>query len=315
MNDGESPITNYHSPITNYPLDILGLGAVAIDHLVYVQTYPPPNTKSEVLRSELQGGGLTATALVAASRLGARCAYAGTLGDDDASHFAIEIMRREGIDLTHLVRRSHAGPIRSVIIVGQDRATRNIFPEHPAITGAAPDAPSADVIRSCRVLFVDHLGVEGMTRAAKIAREAGIPIVSDVERDRPGCLDLLALVDHVVMSWEFASALTGCAMPGDAALALWMPTRAAVAVTNGEDGCYFTGNGMTVAHQPAFKVQAVDTTGCGDVFHGAYCAALARGDDLPTSIRFASAAAALKATQRGGQAGAPTLATVEALLG
>jgi sugar/nucleoside kinase (ribokinase family) len=295
--------------------DILGLGAVAIDHLVYVETYPPPNTKSEVLRSEHQGGGLTATALVAASRLGVRCAYAGMLGHDDASHLAIEIMRREGIDLSHLVRHPDAGPIRSVIIVGEDRATRNIFPEHPAITGAAPDAPSADVIRSCRVLFVDHLGVEGMIRAAKIARDANIPVVSDVERDRPGCLDLLALVDHVVMSWEFASQLTGCTTPADAVLALWTPARAAVAVTNGEDGCYLTDDGATIAHQPAFQVQAVDTTGCGDVFHGAYCAALARGDDLPTRIRFASAAAALKATQRGGQAGAPTLAQVESLLG
>jgi sugar/nucleoside kinase (ribokinase family) len=295
-------------------LDILGLGAVAIDHLVYVETYPPPNTKTEVLRSAQQGGGLTATALVAASRLGARCAYGGLLGHDDASRFAIAIMQREGIDLSHVVHHPDAGPIRSVIIVGEDRATRNIFPEHPAVTGAAPDAPSADVIRSCRVLFVDHLGVEGMIRAARIARAAAIPVVSDVERDRPGCLDLLALVDHVVMSWEFASKLTGCATPDDAARALWTPARAAVAVTNGEDGCYFTGDGATIAHQPAFKVQAVDTTGCGDVFHGAYCAALARGDDMPTRIRFASAAAALKATQRGGQAGAPTLAQVRALI-
>jgi sugar/nucleoside kinase (ribokinase family) len=294
--------------------DILGLGAVAIDHLIYVQSFPPPNTKSDVLRSEQQGGGLTATALVAASRLGARCAYAGMLGDDDASRFAAETMQREGIDLSHVVRQPDAGPIRSVIIVGLDHATRNIFPEHPAVTGAAPNAPSAEVIRSTRVLFVDHLGVEGMIRAATIARAAGIPVVSDVERDLPGCMDLLALVDHVVMSWEFASTLTGCATPADAVPALWTPMRAAVAVTNGEDGCYFTSDGATIAHQPAFKVRAVDTTGCGDVFHGAYCAALARGDDLPTRIRFASAAAALKATQHGGQAGAPTLEQAQRLL-
>lgn len=295
--------------------DVLGLGAVAIDHLIYVDAFPEANTKSRVLRSERQGGGLTATALVAASRLGARCAYAGMLGDDEGSRFAIDVMRREGIDLSHLVRRDDAGPIRSVIIVGVDRATRNIFPEHPDVTGAAPDQPAADVIRSARVLFVDHLGVDGMIRAATIARAAGIPVVSDVERDdSPRCAELLALVDHVVMSWDFARHLTGAADPGQAALRLWSSDRAAVVVTCGEDGCHYTSDGRAVAHQPAGRVDAVDTTGCGDVFHGAYCAALARGDAPSARVRFASAAAALKATQRGGQAGAPTLAQVEAFV-
>lgn len=290
--------------------DILGLGAAAVDHLIYVPSYPPPNAKSYVLRSERQCGGLTATALVAATRLGARCAYAGMLGDDEASRFVIATLQREGVDLSHLVVAADAGPIRSVIIVGMAGGTRNVFPEHPTQCGAHPNLPDADVIRSARVLFVDHLGVPGMIRAARIAREAGIPVVSDVERDLPGCAELLALVDHVVMSWEFASTLTGCSTPADAVRALWTPARSLVAVTSGAAGCDFSTDGHAVHHQPAFRVEVVDTTGCGDVFHGAYCAALARGDDAATRIRFASAAAALKATQRGGQAGAPTLADV-----
>jgi sugar/nucleoside kinase (ribokinase family) len=258
---------------------------------------------------------LTATALVAASRLGARCAYAGMLGRDDGSRFVIDALQREGIDLTYLESRDDAGPIHSVIIVGLDHATRNIFPEHPATTGAASDQPGEDVIRSTRVLFVDHLGVEGMIRAAQIARAAGIPVVSDVERDDSArCAELLALVDHVVMGWDFARTRTGAGTPADAVRRLWTAARSAVAVTNGEDGSYYSADGERVSHQPAFKVEAVDTTGCGDVFHGAYCAALARGDDLPARIRFASAAAALKATRRGGQAGAPTLSQVQALL-
>jgi len=84
-----------------------------------------------------------------------------------------------------------------------------------------------------------------------------------------------------------------------------------VAVTCGAKGCYYvtSENPAAPRHQPAFKVQAVDTTGCGDVFHGAYAAALARGMSAPDRIRFAAAAAALKATQSGGaQGGIPTLA-------
>ena len=294
--------------------DIIGLGAVAIDHLVYVDSFPPPNVKSYVIRSEQQCGGLTATALVAAQRLGAQCAYAGRLGFDDGSRFALDAILREGIDVSHVVKRHDAGPIRSTIIVGLDHATRNIFPEHPEITGAADDQPDASVIRASRVLFVDHLGMAGMIRAAKIARDAGIPVVSDVERDLPGFEALLALVDHIVMSEDFALRLAQSTRPEDAARKLWTPARALVAVTCGEAGCYFTEDGATVSHQRAFKVDAIDTTGCGDVFHGAYAAALAKGMPAAERIRFASAAAALKATQRGGQAGAPALAQVNAFL-
>ncbi len=296
-------------------VDVLGLGATAVDHLIYVPTYPPPNVKSSVLRSERQCGGLTATALVAAARLGARCAYAGRLGRDDASQFVAATLQREGIDLSPLVVCDDAGPIRSTIIVGTDRGTRNIFPEHPALCGAHPDLPPAGVIRSARALFVDHVGVEGMIRAAQIARAAGIPVVSDVERDLPGCRELLALVDHVVMSWEFAHTLTGADSPTEAVRRLWTADRALVAVTCGEDGCYFSEDGRSVHHQPAFRVEVVDTTGCGDVFHGAYCAALVKGMNAAERIRFASAAAALKATQPGGQAGAPTLERTLRFLG
>jgi sugar/nucleoside kinase (ribokinase family) len=294
--------------------DIIGFGAVAIDHLVYVDAFPPANVKTYVIRSAQQCGGLTATALVAAQRLGAQCAYAGTLGHDDGSRFVMDTLQREGIDVSHVVKRDDAGPIRSVIIVGLDHATRNIFPEHPAVTGASEDQPDASMIRAAKVVFVDHLGIAGMTRAAKIARDAGIPVVSDVERDLPGFADLLALVDHIVMSEDFALRLTQSAQPEDATRKLWTPARSAVAVTCGERGCFFTEDGATVQHQPAFKVEAIDTTGCGDVFHGAYAAALAKGMPAAERIRFASAAAALKATQRGGQAGAPTLAQLQSFL-
>ena len=294
--------------------DIIGFGAVAIDHLVYVDSFPPPNVKTYVIRSEQQCGGLTATALVAAQRLGAQCAYAGMLGSDDGSRFGIDAMQREGIDVSHVVKRDDAGPIRSTIIVGLDHATRNIFPEHPEITGASDDQPDASIIRASRVIFVDHLGMAGMIRAAKIARDAGIPVVSDVERDLPGFEELLALVNHIVVSEDFALHLTQSTQPEEAARKLWTPARAIVAVTCGEAGCYFTDDGIHVQHQPAFKVNAVDTTGCGDVFHRAYAAALAKGMPAAERIRFASAAAALKATQRGGQAGAPTLARVKDFL-
>ncbi len=295
--------------------EILGLGCVAVDELIYVETFPVPDAKTPVLRTERQCGGLTATALVAGSRLGATCAYAGVLGTDELSAFAVERMRQEGIDLAHLRQRPEAGPVHSFIVVDSARQTRNIFFDASKPNGAAAAWPEAPVIQSARVLFVDTFGLEGMVRAARLARAAQIPVVADFERTTgPGFSDLLGLVDHLILSQSFAHTLTGQSDPQAAVELLWTKERKLVAVTCGAEGCWFLEEGKPAQHQPAFKVQAVDTTGCGDVFHGAYAAALAWGMGVGDRIRIASAAAALKATQTGGQAGIPTWLAVETFL-
>src|SRR5436309_4528292 len=107
--------------------DILGLGCVAIDELLYVPEYPLADSKVRVRRRERQCGGLTGTALVAAARLGARCAFGGVLGDDEDSRFVVDCFGREGIDTAPLVRRPGARPIRSTIVVDETRHTRTIF--------------------------------------------------------------------------------------------------------------------------------------------------------------------------------------------
>ncbi len=137
------------------------------------------------------------------------------------------------------------------------------------------------MIRAARVLFVDHYGVEGMTRAARIARTAGLPVVADLERDEfPGFDGLLELVDHLIVSRAFAARRTGRDDPAAAVRRLGSPGRCVVVVTCGDEGCWYREEGSDAVHQPAYRVPVVDTTGCGDVFHGAYAAALARGLDL-----------------------------------
>ena len=298
------------------PFDILGLGAVAVDDLLFVDRYPPADVKTLVRRRERHCGGLTATALVAAARLGARCAYAGVLGDDPLSDFAVQAMAREGIDLAYLRRAEAARPAVAAIVVDTVRQTRNIFVDINALVGAAPDWPPPEVVQSSRVLLVDPFGVDGMLRAARLACAAGIPVVADLEATGPEVARLMDAADHLILSWDFAGPFTGAPSPAEAALALWRPGRQAVVVTHGDQGCWYVAapdSGRAV-HQPAFRVEPVDTTGCGDVFHGAYAAALVRGLPIGERLRLASAAAALKATRAGGQAGAPTRAEVEHFL-
>jgi sulfofructose kinase len=296
-------------------VDVLGLGVTAVDEILYVDAYPPADTKLQVRRRERNLGGLTSIALIAAARLGCRTAYAGVLGNDEASEFVLSNLKQEGIDLRYLVRHDDARPIRATIIVGSNPSTRNIFFELNDFTGAHPRQPDAAVIRAARVLLVDHVGIEGMLRAARIAREAGIPIVSDLELAVSSSFhDLLTLVDHPIMSCNFAAQLTGETVPAAMVEKLWTPMRKVVVVTCGAEGAWYLTEDGRVRHQPAFKVNAVDTTGCGDVFHGVYAACLARGLDVAERIRFASAAAALKATQSGGARSVPVLSAVEAFL-
>jgi sugar/nucleoside kinase (ribokinase family) len=296
--------------------DVIGLGCTAVDEILYVPAYPAADDKVEVRQRERHCGGLCATALVAAARLGGRCAYAGTLGTDadEASAFVARSLLAEGIDLGQCVRRSDARPVQSVIVVDETRRTRTILYHTARAFGAHPTRPGRSFLQSGRVLLVDRFGVPGMIRAARLARAAGIPVVADFESaNQPRFQELLALADHLILSREFAARMTGARGPSAAAVRLWRKDRAVVIVTAGADGCWFTQDGRAARRFPAYRVVARDTTGCGDVFHGAYALGLARGLDLPERLALASASAALKATRHGGQAGIARLSEVRRL--
>jgi len=293
--------------------DILGFGAVAVDDLLYVNGYPPAESKVRVHYRLRQCGGLTGTALVAAARLGTRCAYVGLLGSDELSQYVADCFAREGVDTSCCVRRQGAQPAHSTVVVDEIHRTRTVFASLGGDVGPDAELPAAELIRSARAILVDHHGVPGTIRAARIARESGVAVVADFERIPAGDFDqLLSLVDHLVISARFATELCGKGEPAQTAAALWTPKRRAVVVTCGAQGSWlFDTDSEEPTHFPAFAVKVIDTTGCGDVFHGAYAASLAKGKTPAESVRTASIAAALKAEKRGGQAGCPTLQSVE----
>ena len=292
-------------------IDVLGLGAVAVDDLLFLEEYPAPDSKHQILGTERHAGGLAGTALVAASRLGRACAYAGTLGNDELSRFIIDGFTVEGVSVRHLVHREVAPPFHSIILVDTRTKTRTILFNAANVIGPSPSEPSEEVIRSAGVLLVDHVGLEGMLRATRIARGAGIPVVADLERllGDPFRV-LLAAIDHLILPYEFARSLSGAKDAPSAVRALWSQDRAAVVVTCGAEGSWYLTSEEPgrVFHQPAFKVEVVDTNGCGDVFHGAYAAGLSEGMKAAERIRFAAGVAACKATRTGGQKGIPSRA-------
>jgi len=293
-------------------VDVLGLGCAAVDDVVFVPSHPQRDGKVQALRRERRFGGLTGTALVAAARLGARCAYAGQLGTDDLSRGVRENFIQEGIDVSHSPSSATAHVVHSTVIVSEDDGSRSILYESKGAIGAHPTLPDADYLRQCAVLLVDHYGMAGTLRAVQIARSAGMGVVADLEDDREDGFDeLLSQIDHLILSRAFATRITSKSDAASAARALWDRSRAVVIITCGAAGCWSVDRKSSEpVHHGTIRVKAADTTGCGDVFHGAYAASLARGDSLPDRIRFASAAAALRASR----ADIPRRAEVDRLL-
>ena len=292
--------------------DVVGLGASSIDELLWVARFPEADSKIPVLRRARHCGGIGATSLVAAARLGSRTAYAGTLGTDEHSQFVVDALNLKGVHTEHVHVYPGAMPVLSVILLDESRKTRTIIYDSGGIVGPEDDWLPTELLVNARVLLVDYLRIDLMIRAARVARAAGTAVVGDLEdASAPRVAELLEVVDHLVLSSSFAAAFTGERSPARAAECLAAPGRSVV-VTCGADGSWYLPEAgpRDPVHQPAFLVDAVDTNGCGDVFHGAYASALARGLALPDRVRFASAAAAISATTPGGQEGIPDLETV-----
>jgi sugar/nucleoside kinase (ribokinase family) len=295
--------------------DVLGIGVVAVDDLLYVERFPQPDTKNPISERRRQGGGPTATALVAASRLGARAAYCAILGDDELSRFSITELEREGVDCAPIVHREGARPYYAVVIVDRTAGLRTIFYSGDGVVHPTPAEIGEDLITGCRVLLMDGYVAPTAFCAVELAQAHGIPVVADIESvSDDATAEFFRRADHLIIGLELGRQMTGEQTPEAVVAALAGAGHVCSAVTAGAQGCWYAERAGPVQHFPAFTVPVVDTTGCGDVFHGAYAAAIAHGESVDRAIAVATAAAGLKATQPGGRAGIPTWGTVERFL-
>lgn len=290
--------------------DILGIGTAAVDDLLYVEQFPIPDSKITITSSLRQGGGQTGTAMTAAARQGVKAAFCSRLSWDDLSEYTIRELEKEGVDCSPCVRDEEGSPYHSIIIVDLSTCTRTIL--HSGGNVAPPiNVITPKLISRARVLFLDDNSRLAGIEAARIARSLNIPVVGDVEVDPPPEVnDLLPLIDHLIINSEFGALQSSFKECRDMASEMSIE-RTCCVITAGRQGCWFSEMGKPAQHIPAFQVDVVDTTGCGDVFHGAYAASIARGSSIRDSVIIASASAAMKATQPGGRAGIPSLTEVE----
>jgi sulfofructose kinase len=298
------------------PCDVVGLGVIAVDDMLFVDSYPPANMKVRVRERRRQGGGTMSCGLAAAGRLGSRCRALGRLGQNELSEFVHQNLGRFGIDLSYLVCDPPAEPVYCVIVVAADTGSRAIYGDYTHAGVLQPDELRAEWFAGAKVLLIDHFGPPTILAGAKLAKKAGLQVVSDIERNSPEFAETRQYIDHLVCSAEFAVPYTQSETPAAACEALERTGRhSTVVVTAGEHGCFYcTAEDPRVKQVRAHSVKAVDTTGCGDVFHGVFCHGLAAGWPIEKVIAWANAGAAIKASRTGGWMAVPTAEEIEQML-
>jgi len=296
------------TPMTHQTgIDVYGLGQCSMDYLAPVDAYPGVDTKCEFAGLNVQGGGPVANALVALSRWGMTSAYAGVVGDDALGEEIRKGLAVEGIDTTGLRVRPDSRSQFAFIAAERQGGRRTIFWQRPSGAVLAPGEVDTAAIGRARVFHTDGLYVEAAIAGCRAARAAGATVVLDGGTLREGVLEVAALTDCCIVSEAFARRLVGGDNPAAACDRLARLGPAMVGVTLGEKGYVALCGDRRIAG-PAYPVAAVDTTGCGDIFHAGVIYGLLKNWSFDRTLDFAAWAAAMAATRLGGRDGIPDAA-------
>lgn len=294
---------------------ILCIGIPVRDLAFRVEALPERGSKANASHLAEICGGNALNAAIAISRLGGRVAFAGPMGDarETSSGFIIERMGAEGIDTTHIVRMPGlTTPVSAIMIEPSGERTLTIYRDPGLWTVKLPDVD--ELLADCRAVLIESRCGAFATSLCTEARRRGIAVIVGV--DRPMALQdgLLTTASHLLFASEQVQETAGIADDGEALKRLAGLTPAFLAATRGPRGTIWLNEEGELKKTPAFPVQAVDTLGAGDVFHGAFTLGLAEGKDAREALRFAAAAAALKCTRHGGGQAAPQRVEVEGFL-
>jgi len=279
------------------------VGITVMDRIYYLENLPTEGGKYVAQRYTEVGGGPAATAAVAAAKLGAEVDFIGRVGDDDTGISLLAELASLGVNTRYT--RHYAGAKSSQSAIMVDAKGERLIVNYPS-----PDLPSdaswlSDIdFSQWDLVLADVRWHEGAKQAFTLARQAGVMTLLDGDVTPQDISELVALSDHAAFSEPGLTRLSGIMQTESALKKAQALTNGQVYVTRGGEGCNWINNNV-LQHQAGFPVTVVDTTGAGDVFHGALAFSLASGEAQQQAVRFASGVAALKCTRSGGRAGIP----------
>lgn len=282
----------YSDSMTNVPeVDLVAVGLNATDTLIQLEQFPEPGSKVEFTSSLILPGGQAATTAIVCAEWGLRSRYVGKLGDDAAAALHRQCFADSKVD-ARLIHVDGAASPQSLILVDSE-GERTVLCQRDERLTLSPHELEREWITSARVLHTDGRDTEAATLAAGWARDAGIPVVADLDEIYSGVDNLLSLIDYLIVSRDFPTRYTG--QPNLPTALKEIQRRFGsklTAATLGAEGV-LAWDGHKLLHVPAFKVPARDTTGAGDVFHAGFIYGLLQSWPLERQLEFACAAAAL----------------------
>lgn len=282
---------------------VLGIGLSTVDLVGKVMGFPEPDKYSFMSEFDLQIGGPVSNALVALSRLGIQTKWVGKVGDDDFGKLILQGMEKECVDIKNtVIDKKNTSPLSFIIVT--DSGERSII-FHPGCAFVLEKEVPKEIIQNASIIHLDGAFIDAALPAAKLGKELGIKISLDAGIAFPGLNDLLKIIDIFIPNYDVAKELTKEESIDVCLKKLWEMGPPLVVITNGAEGSWGY-DGKQIIKQDAIKVNVVDTTGCGDAFHGGFLYGELEGWDLKSKLLFATAYASFKATRLGGRKGLPT---------
>jgi len=291
-------------------VDCLGLGIAPLDILLTVPRFPKAGHKIDSTHLIIQGGGPVPNCLVGLARLGIRTSFIGAFGNDLPGRIGIEELRRERVDVNHVIIKKDPSAVASGMIEnGSGRRTIALF---RCIEVKPSDLDLAEIPRPS-IIHLDGRDMPACVKLARWGRIQGVPVSLDIGSMRNDVSAVIPLVDHLVIADAFALSFTRTHSAKAAIEKLRSMCAGQIVVTEGLKGSLGF-DGSSWHRQRAFRVKNVDTTGAGDSFHAGYLYGVLHGWSMPESLRFGAATAALKCTKPGARTGAPTFMAVQRFL-
>ena len=295
--------------------DVVGVGLNATDTLILLDRFPAYAGKVPFTREVLSPGGQVASAMVCCAKLGLRVKYIGTCGDDERGRIQMDSLRASGINIDDVQVRENCPNQTAYILIDQSTGERTVLWRREDCLALLPDSITPAMITNARLLHIDGHDTPAVARAAQIARQHGIPVTIDIDTIYHGFDHVLQHVDYLVTSSEFPVQWTGQADPLKALATIQNEFHLPVAaMTLGAHGSLARVDGKFY-YSPAYVVNCTDTTGAGDIFHGAFCYAVLAGLPIQQTLDLSNALAALNCTALGARGKLATLEEAHALMG
>jgi len=298
-------------------VDLVGVGLNATDTLIPVAHYPARGSKVEIRPTRTLPGGQVATAVVACQQWGLRTRYAGKVGEDSAAELHAAEFARLGVE-AHLVSAPGCTSQQAFILVDDSGERTVLWRRDPRLT-LHPEELQREWIVQSRALHLDGHDTAAATQAAAWARAAAVPVIADLDELYPGVEALLPNVDYLITSRDIPGRLSGSDLTDREDLQQSLPAVHSrfgcrlTAATLGQDGV-LAWDGDQFHYARAFRVDTVDTTGAGDIFHAGFIFGLLQGWPIQQQLDFACAAAALNCTAVGARGGIHSVAEIERLI-